>query len=198
MIRACLSDIKAFTRLPQQHQDILLHNAWYECYEQRRTIVRQGERAACFYMILSGVALPTYKRATDGNVETLDTMEKGSTFGEHCQYEEEEENIEDPQQPDSENRSMFTEINLSGDVNEVTTKGNDGNALETDFRLSKARRASMADIINEHRTSSSLSTTREGEGKILKGEKVPEKEQYWKIFTLFSVVFIFLAFSRSY
>ncbi|CAF1532669.1 unnamed protein product, partial [Didymodactylos carnosus] len=58
-VRTCLTDIKAFTHLPQTLQDTLLQNAWYECYEQRRTIVRQGERADCFYMILSGVAIPT-------------------------------------------------------------------------------------------------------------------------------------------
>ena len=50
-------------------------------YPEQRTIVRQGERPACFYIILSGLAIPTYKRATDGNIETLDVLKRGCTFG---------------------------------------------------------------------------------------------------------------------
>jgi CRP-like cAMP-binding protein len=63
-------------------------NNWYlsltcfiNSYPERRTIVRQGERAACFYIILSGSAIPTYKRATDGNIETLNVLKRGCTFG---------------------------------------------------------------------------------------------------------------------
>ncbi|CAM4871450.1 unnamed protein product [Rotaria socialis] len=81
-IRKCLSDIKPFTRLPIQFQDDLLRLAWYECHLDKRTIVRQGERAAYFYIILSGSAIPTYKRAADGNIETLDVLKRGCTFGE--------------------------------------------------------------------------------------------------------------------
>lgn len=50
-------------------------------YPEQRTIVRQGERSACFYIILSGSVIPTYKRALDGNIETLDVLKRGSTFG---------------------------------------------------------------------------------------------------------------------
>ncbi len=50
-------------------------------YPEQRTIVRQGERSTCFYIVLSGSAIPTYKRATDGSVETLDVLKRGSTFG---------------------------------------------------------------------------------------------------------------------
>lgn len=50
-------------------------------YPEQRTIVRQGERANSFYVILSGSVIPTYKRATDGNIETLDVLDRGCTFG---------------------------------------------------------------------------------------------------------------------
>jgi CRP-like cAMP-binding protein len=50
-------------------------------HQQRQTIVRQDERPANFYIILSGSAIPTYKRATDGTIETLDVLKRGSTFG---------------------------------------------------------------------------------------------------------------------
>ena len=50
-------------------------------YPEQRAIVRQGERSTCFYIVLSGSAIPTYKRATDGSIETLDVLKRGSTFG---------------------------------------------------------------------------------------------------------------------
>ena len=50
-------------------------------YPERRTIVRQDERPACFYIILSGSAIATYKRLTDDNIETIDVLDRGCTFG---------------------------------------------------------------------------------------------------------------------
>ncbi|CAF1570945.1 unnamed protein product, partial [Didymodactylos carnosus] len=85
--------------------------------------------------------------------------------------EEEEENVKDSEQPSNEDHSMFTEINLSGDVDETAAKVNDINPLEADFRLSKARRSPMADITSENRSASSLSLLNEGAEKILRGEK---------------------------
>lgn len=50
-------------------------------YPQQRTILRQDDPAACFYVILSGSALISYKRITDGHTHTLDVLERGCTFG---------------------------------------------------------------------------------------------------------------------
>ncbi|CAF0938097.1 unnamed protein product [Adineta ricciae] len=80
-IRRCLADIKPFSRLSVQLQNQILHEAWYECYAEQRTVIRQGDRAACFYMILSGTAMITYKRATDNHTQTLAVLERGCTFG---------------------------------------------------------------------------------------------------------------------
>ncbi|CAF0817015.1 unnamed protein product [Adineta ricciae] len=81
-IRRCLADIKPFSRLSVQLQNQILQEAWYECYAEQRTIIRQGDRAACFYMILSGTAVITYKRVTDNHTQTLTVLERGCTFGE--------------------------------------------------------------------------------------------------------------------
>lgn len=81
-IQTCLNDIKPFTRLPKKLQDQLLQKACYECYPEQRTIIRQGEHSNCFYIVLSGSVIPTYKRATDGTIETLDVLKRGCTFGE--------------------------------------------------------------------------------------------------------------------
>jgi hypothetical protein len=50
-------------------------------YPEQRRIVRQDERPACFYIILSGSALVTYKRITDDHIQTLDLLARGCTFG---------------------------------------------------------------------------------------------------------------------
>ena len=45
------------------------------------TIIRQDERAAYYYIVLSGLAIPTYRRDSDGVIETLSGLKRGSTFG---------------------------------------------------------------------------------------------------------------------
>ena len=50
-------------------------------YPEERTIIRQDQRPACFYIILSGLAIVTYKRYTDDHIQTLDLLERGCTFG---------------------------------------------------------------------------------------------------------------------
>ncbi|CAF1584923.1 unnamed protein product, partial [Adineta steineri] len=81
-IRRCLADIKPFSRLAIPLQNHILQEAWYECYTEGRTIIRQGDCAACFYIILSGSACVTYKRITDDHIQIIDILERGCTFGE--------------------------------------------------------------------------------------------------------------------
>ncbi|CAF4258890.1 unnamed protein product [Adineta steineri] len=81
-IRRCLADIKPFSRLANPLQNHILQEAWYECYTEGRTIIRQGDCAACFYIILSGSACVTYKRITDDHIQIIDILERGCTFGE--------------------------------------------------------------------------------------------------------------------
>ncbi|CAF3009308.1 unnamed protein product [Rotaria sp. Silwood2] len=81
-LRRYLSDIKPFSRILKSLQNKILQEAWYECYPEQRTIVRQGDRPACFYIILSGSAIITYKRVADSHIETLAVLHRGCTFGE--------------------------------------------------------------------------------------------------------------------
>jgi hypothetical protein len=57
------------------------YNSSIFSYPEQRSIVRQDERPACFYIVLSGLAIVTYKRVTDGNIESLDILNRGCTFG---------------------------------------------------------------------------------------------------------------------
>lgn len=52
-------------------------------FPERRTIIRQDERPAYFYIVLSGSAIPTYKSDGASSAATLDVLERGSTFGVH-------------------------------------------------------------------------------------------------------------------
>lgn len=50
-------------------------------YPENRTIIRQDQRPACFYILLSGSAIINYQRYTDAHVQTLDILDRGCTFG---------------------------------------------------------------------------------------------------------------------
>ncbi len=50
-------------------------------YPEQRRVVRQGERPACFYIVLSGLAVVTYRRIIDDQIQTLDVLNRGCTFG---------------------------------------------------------------------------------------------------------------------
>jgi hypothetical protein len=50
-------------------------------YPEGRRIIRQDERPACFYIILSGSAIVSYKRISDDHIETLTILNRGCTFG---------------------------------------------------------------------------------------------------------------------
>ncbi len=67
-------DLTECTRIEAEVSFIFSHS-------DRRTIIRQDERPSYFYIILSGSAIPTYKRESDGSVETLDVLKRGCTFG---------------------------------------------------------------------------------------------------------------------
>ena len=50
-------------------------------YPERRTIIRQNDPHACFYIVLSGSAIVSYKRISDDHVQTIDILSRGCTFG---------------------------------------------------------------------------------------------------------------------
>jgi hypothetical protein len=62
------------------------------------------------------------------------------------------EQIENESEATGDNRTLFSEIQLGGDINESQSNTN---ALDADFRLSRSRRSP----IDDQRISSALSTT---------------------------------------
>ncbi|XP_031572593.1 cyclic nucleotide-binding domain-containing protein 2-like [Actinia tenebrosa] len=89
-IQAALVGLKtavaAFGEYPLKMQRRLVNVGWYESFEAKRVIIRQGHRAENFYFILSGTALVTLLVNDPATGEerstTIAVLGKGSSFGE--------------------------------------------------------------------------------------------------------------------
>ncbi|XP_028516670.1 uncharacterized protein LOC110245091 [Exaiptasia diaphana] len=89
-LQAALAGLKAsvaaFGEYPLKMQRRLVSVGWYESFEAKRVIIRQGHRAENFYFILSGTALVTLlvnDLATgEERTTTVAVLGKGCSFGE--------------------------------------------------------------------------------------------------------------------
>ncbi|KAK3752062.1 hypothetical protein QZH41_009164, partial [Actinostola sp. cb2023] len=89
-LQAALAGLKAsvaaFGEYPLKMQRRLVTVGWYESFEAKRVIIRQGHRAENFYFILSGTALVTLLVNDSATGEerstTIAVLGKGASFGE--------------------------------------------------------------------------------------------------------------------
>ncbi|CAD5121606.1 DgyrCDS10103 [Dimorphilus gyrociliatus] len=81
-LQIALRRIKAFAAYPQRMQQLLCKAAWYECYDTKRAIVRQGHPPLAFYFILSGSVAVTVMETTQAVTRTLCFLYRGMQFGE--------------------------------------------------------------------------------------------------------------------
>ncbi|XP_071129628.1 cyclic nucleotide-binding domain-containing protein 2-like isoform X5 [Mytilus edulis] len=81
-LQVCLRNIKAFAEYPKTMQERLCRVGWYETYEPRRAIVRQGHLPHSFYFILSGVIIVTQYDEERGCTKFLVCLGRGMAFGE--------------------------------------------------------------------------------------------------------------------
>ncbi|XP_067672028.1 uncharacterized protein [Haliotis asinina] len=75
-----LSNIPAFAEYPRRMQHKLCTVGWYEAYEPKRAIVREGHPPHSFYFLLSGTVLVT--AFENGVARTLVSLRTGMSFGE--------------------------------------------------------------------------------------------------------------------
>ncbi|XP_048248593.1 uncharacterized protein LOC124151217 isoform X1 [Haliotis rufescens] len=75
-----LSNIPAFAEYPRRMQHKLCAVGWYEAYEPKRAIVREGHPPHSFYFLLSGTVLVT--AFENGVARTLVSLRTGMSFGE--------------------------------------------------------------------------------------------------------------------
>ncbi|XP_059166002.1 cyclic nucleotide-binding domain-containing protein 2-like, partial [Physella acuta] len=78
--------VKEFSEFPITMQESLVRVGWYEHFESKRVIIRQGHMADNFYFILSGTAivivLDTDKQTGEQTARTVAFLGKGKSFGE--------------------------------------------------------------------------------------------------------------------
>ncbi|KAK3100723.1 hypothetical protein FSP39_024272 [Pinctada imbricata] len=78
--------VEAFSEFPIKMQKSLVRVGWYEQFEDKRVIIRQGHKADNFYLILSGTAvvtiLQTDKDTGEEVIRTVAVLKKGNSFGE--------------------------------------------------------------------------------------------------------------------
>ncbi|KAL5011779.1 hypothetical protein ScPMuIL_010330 [Solemya velum] len=78
--------VGAFGEFPIRMQQSLVRVGWYEQFEERRVIIRQGHKADNFYFILSGTAIVTILETNKSTGEqygrTVAFLKKGGSFGE--------------------------------------------------------------------------------------------------------------------
>ncbi|KAK3591738.1 hypothetical protein CHS0354_019508 [Potamilus streckersoni] len=81
-LQIILRSIKAFAEYPNKMQTSLCQVGWYEAYEPKRVIVRQGQPPHTFYFILSGSVIVTTFDSTAGEKRFLVSLHRGMSFGE--------------------------------------------------------------------------------------------------------------------
>ncbi|XP_074650097.1 uncharacterized protein LOC141905196 isoform X3 [Tubulanus polymorphus] len=78
--------VEAFGEFPIKMQQSLVRRGWYEHFEAKRVIIRQGHYADNFYFILSGTAvvtiLTTNPKTGESFQNTVAFLKKGNSFGE--------------------------------------------------------------------------------------------------------------------
>lgn len=86
VVLALNQTVDAFGEFPIKLQKSLASVGWYENFEAKRVIIRQGHMADNFYFILSGTAivtiLETNKDTGEQSVRTVAFLRKGNSFGE--------------------------------------------------------------------------------------------------------------------
>jgi hypothetical protein len=77
-----MTHMKCVNSLSHSIQEKLFKCCWLEIYESERVIICQNHRAECFYMIISGQLVTTYKDIKDRKSNSISLLERGMTFGE--------------------------------------------------------------------------------------------------------------------
>ncbi|XP_013417241.1 uncharacterized protein LOC106178564 isoform X2 [Lingula anatina] len=77
-----LRTIKSFSEYPIRMQKRMCSVSWYEGYESKRAIVRQGHPPSAFYFILSGTVVITVLEENSHVPRTICFLHRGMEFGE--------------------------------------------------------------------------------------------------------------------
>ncbi|CAD5115173.1 DgyrCDS4170 [Dimorphilus gyrociliatus] len=76
-----LRNYEAISEYPVRIQKMMAARAWYERYDSKRVIIRQGHVAKCYYFILSGSVVVTKMENETGHSNTVCFINRGDCFG---------------------------------------------------------------------------------------------------------------------
>ncbi|KAL3853502.1 hypothetical protein ACJMK2_017038 [Sinanodonta woodiana] len=75
-----LQNIKSFAEYPIRMQTKVVEVAYYEAYEAKRVITREGHPATAYYLILSGTVVAMVLNKDRTNVQSVTEFSKGDAF----------------------------------------------------------------------------------------------------------------------
>ncbi|KAL3851624.1 hypothetical protein ACJMK2_015357 [Sinanodonta woodiana] len=78
-IQVALRNYKSIAEYPVHMQKMIAQRSWYEAFEPKRVILREGHVPLCFYFILSGSAVVS--RMEGSHVKTVMFLNRGDSFG---------------------------------------------------------------------------------------------------------------------
>ncbi|XP_033631800.1 cyclic nucleotide-binding domain-containing protein 2-like [Asterias rubens] len=86
VLMALKNAVQAFGEFPIKMQESITRVGWYESFNAKRVIIRQGQTAESFYLILSGTAVVTVSSpdpvTSEPNIQTVAFLKRGNSFGE--------------------------------------------------------------------------------------------------------------------
>ncbi|XP_022079599.1 cyclic nucleotide-binding domain-containing protein 2-like isoform X2 [Acanthaster planci] len=78
--------VQAFDKFPIKMQESLAMVGWYESFDDKRVIIRQGHKAESFYLMLSGTSVVTISsrdtETSEPTVRRVAFLKRGNSFGE--------------------------------------------------------------------------------------------------------------------
>ncbi|XP_063448953.1 uncharacterized protein LOC134728309 [Mytilus trossulus] len=83
-IQIALRNYKSIVEYPVHMQKMLAEKAWYESYDAKRIIVREGHVPMCFYFLLTGSGVVSAMDRKTNVRKTIMYLSRGDSFGEQA------------------------------------------------------------------------------------------------------------------
>ncbi|KAK3103217.1 hypothetical protein FSP39_017507 [Pinctada imbricata] len=83
-VKIALRNYKSIVEYPVEMQHKIASRGWYESYDTKRVIIREGHIPVCFYFVLTGSAVVSYLDGSTSTQKTVLFLHRGDSFGEQA------------------------------------------------------------------------------------------------------------------
>ncbi|XP_062613187.1 uncharacterized protein LOC134274962 [Saccostrea cucullata] len=83
-VQIALRNYKSIAEYPVDMQKKIASRGWYETYDAKRVIVREGHLPICFYFVLTGSAVVSFLDVQSNANKTVLFLHRGDSFGEQA------------------------------------------------------------------------------------------------------------------